>query len=615
MKYVPVSFRRVAVPLTSRMRRTALLVLLTGCTGDILVPRGNVDAPGAGGGVETVKPPLFACEPAAEPSPSVMPRLTRAEYLATLEDLLVRAYPAAEVRALFHSPGLAATLAALPVDGTGGKDLIYDSQDQRISTLLVQPQVDAATAIAEWIANDAARLSAFTTGFGQCTAPAQAACVDAVIRGFGLRALRRPLSDADGDFTFYRAAYDATTYGGWRGLIASFLLAPDFLFRAEVRGTDEGERLTRLTPYELASRLSYALTGSMPDEALLTAAAAGLSPQALEVEAERLIATPRARAHLEGFFRQWLRPERVHAFNPSAVPSLAVVDPNGTAQALPTSLDLPRLREDAIEEMVALLDHYGQRGSLRDVLTSDLSFARTPALASIYGVPEWNGDPATLPRLPAGQRSGLFTRAGYLFSGYPDSNPILRGARLRVEYLCDELMPPADISTPVGYVAPAVPTVRNLTAAKTEMAGTSCRGCHSISINPLGFPFERYDAFGRFRTREPLIDAQGQVTRWEPVDAATAPNLDRDGTMDSVDGALELSQQLAGSDRFHACFARHAFRFVAGRHERIANAMQTEDGCLLRSMQQASSTGSIRDVLRALVRSPHFTLHKLTVEN
>ncbi len=541
-------------------------------------------------------------------------RLTREQYVATLEDLLGRAYDANTVRALFQSPALSGAIAALPVDGTGGKDLVYDSQDQRISTLLVQPQLDAATTVAEWIANDPGRLAAFTNAFGGCSAPAAPACIDAVVRGFGLRALRRPLSDAQGDFAFYRASFDAAEYGGWRGLIASYLLAPGFLFRPETHGADTGDRLTRLDAYELASRLSYALTGSMPDEPLLTAAAAGLDAAALEAQADRLLATPRARAHLEVFFRQWLRPERVHSFNPSAVPSLAVVEPGGTAQPLALNLDLEQLRLDSIEEMVALLDHYGQRGSMRDVLTSDLSFARTPALASIYGVPQWNGNADQAPHFPAGQRTGLFTRAGYLFSGYPDSNPVIRGARLRVEYLCDQLQPPADISTPMGYVAPAVPTVRNLTVAKTEIEGTACRGCHHYSVNPLGFPFEKYDAFGRFRAKEPLY-AQGQLTGWQAVDAVTAPNIDRDSSAKQVDGATALMEELAGSDRFHACFARHAFRFVTGRTETNPAGDQTRDGCVLRDMQQASATASIRDVMKSLVRSPHFSLRKLGAEN
>ncbi|MBL8950103.1 MAG: DUF1588 domain-containing protein, partial [Myxococcaceae bacterium] len=276
-----------------------------------------------------------------------------------------------------------------------------------------------------------------------------------------------------------------------------------------------------------------------------------------------------------------------------------------------------RLREDAIEEMVALLDHYGQRGSMRDVLTSQLSFARAPALAAIYGVPEWNGNPDQAPRFPAGQRAGLFTRAGYLFSGYPDSNPIIRGARLRVEYLCDFLEPPADISTPMGYVAPAVPTVRNLTVAKTEIEGTACRGCHLYSVNPLGFPFEGYDAFGRYRAREPLY-SQGQLSGWEAVNAVTKPNIDRDNRSPEVDGAIALSETLASSDRFHACFARHAFRFVTGRHEEAFNGASTEpatrDGCVLREMQAASSTATIHDVLKRLVLSPHFSLRKLGPE-
>lgn len=621
-----VSFRHRLVPLTPRMRASVLCLVLAGCTGDILLPGpagqgagnegGGPGGPGgSGGGGDALPVPVFACAEAAEPSPSTVQRLTHAEYLATLEDLLGRAFTPAQVSAALASGAVAPAVAALPTDGTGGKDLVYDSQDQRISTLLIGPQVDIATGLAEWVASDNARLTAFTNAFGNCSTPTQAACIDAVVSGFGARALRAPLTPED--VTFYRAAYDATTYGGYRGLIASYLLAPGFLFRTEMRGDDVAAQLTRLTPHELAARLAYTVTGSMPDEALLTAAANGFTGDALDVQLERLLQTPRARAHLEGFFRQWLRPERVHSFNPSAVPSLAVVEPMGPAQAMPLDTDLPQLRTDAIEEMVALLDHYAfdaPNGSMRDVLTSDVSFARTPALAQVYGVGQWQGDAQQLVHFPAGQRGGLFTRAGYLFSGYPDSNPIIRGARLRVEYLCDQLQPPADISTPTGYVAPAIPTVRNLTTAKTEIAGTSCRACHAVSINPLGFPFEKYDAFGRFRHSEPLRDAMGMPAGWQPIDSTTAPNMDRNGSAATVTDALELSQQLAGNERFHACFARHAFRALTGRQEKVDTGAQTFDGCVLQSMQKASQTGSIRDVLRGMVHSPHFSLHKLPAE-
>lgn len=533
-----------------------------------------------------------------------MQRLSRAQYANALEDLLSRALPVADVRA-----ALAPRLAALPVDGsTARSQITYDSEDQRISTVLVEPQVELATQTAEWIVTNPTRLAAFTRTFGgaACSTPTDAGCPDALIAGLGLRALRRPLDAAD--IAVYRAAFDDSTYGGFRGLIAALLLAPDFLFRPEVRGeaVDARSDLTRLTSYEIASRVSFALTNSAPDDELLDAASNDFTTSTLDAEIARLLSTPRARAQMESYHRQWLRYDRVPSFNPSAVAALEVDYPEGSAPNLPRNMDLDALREAAFEEMVALMSYYtfdAPNGSMRDVLTSSRSFARGPQLTAVYGVRPWSGAANDQVDLP--DRSGLFTRAGYLISGYPDTNPVMRGARLRVEYLCDLMVPPADTSPPTSYMPPAVPTVRNEVTAKTQIPNTACQSCHAPSINPLGFTFEIYDALGRFRHQEPLTTGG-----WAPVDAATMPNINRDGSTVPAADARVLSAQLAESPRFHACFARHTFRYLMGRRE-----VEAQDGCVLASMERASRTGSIQDVVRALVRAPELSLHKLPAGN
>ena len=563
--------------------------------------------------------PAFDCAPAADPGASVVLRLTKSQYRNALEDLLGHAYTAAQVQTLLGSTEIAALLASVPVDGNGGKKLVYDTEDQRISTLLVDPQFNLATKIAEWIAADASRLQTFARAFGGDTACAMATstgCVEAVVAGLGLRALRRPLDPADGDAAFYREAYDAAAWGGYRGLIATLLMSPGFLFRTEFKGLaiDARTDLSRLNPYELASRLAFVITNSMPDEALFTAAEKNFTGPGNTVaeQVERLLLTPRAKGQFDNFFRQWLRLDHVASFNPSAAAVLPLSYPDNSAAALPVTTNLGQLRLDAFEEMVALTMYYAvgkPGGSMRDVLTSDVSFAASDDLAKIYGVAKWDG--TNLVHFPAGQRSGLFTRAGYLLSGYPDSNPIIRGARLRVDYLCDALQPPDDTSPPMGYVAPAVKSVRNLVSAKTEINGTSCKGCHATSINPLGFPLEGYDAFGRFRNQEAIFDGTGNVAQWVPVSTMTAPDLDRNGTKTTAANGLELSKMLSQSDRFHACFARHAFRYAAGRAEVAAKGAQTKDGCVLQSLTTASSTGSIQDVMRNLTKSPEFGLRKI----
>ena len=588
------------MPVNSRL---ALVLVLAGCTGELIGPRPEAPVPPV-----AVRPDWFNCATGADPSPDVVLRLTPTQYRNVVEDLLGRAFTTAELAGVL-SP------FTLPPDGsTHRAELTYDSMDQRISPLLVEPQLNLATAVGEWIAGDAARLAKFTQTFGgaACASPSAAGCPAAVLEGLGPRALRRPLDDDDR--TTYLGAYGDTTYGGYRALIASLMLSPDFLFRTEFRGEAVGARsdLTTLSPHELANRVAFALTNSMPDDAMFDAAAHGFEGTGFTLEAQvaRLLLTPRARAQSEHFYRQWLRLDRVPGFNPSAASALALEYPDQSAPPLAADTNLEQLRLDAFDEMVTLMTYYGEHGSLRDALLSDVSFAKSPVLARLYGVPAWNGDEQALVHFPAGQRAGLFTRAGYLLSGYPDTNPVMRGARLRVEYLCDVMEPPANTSPPANYMTPAVPTVRNVVTAKTEIAGSACQGCHHVSINPLGFPFEKYDAFGRYRTQEALHDATGAVTTWTPVDSATIPDLDRNGgTAPAADG-VALSALLADSQRLHACFARHTFRYVFGRKEVAA-----VDGCVLGNMERATGTGSLQDVMKSLTGSTEFALRRMPAGN
>lgn len=609
-------------------------LMLVGCTGEIVGPRsefipssngGGVGSTGGGGGgtIEMlpdggtrVRIDMFACEPAADPSAEVVLRLTPEQYRNALTAVLARAFTAQQVDAALSA--VAPRLAALPVDGsTHRAELTYDSMDQRISPLLVEPQFDVATTLGSWIATDSTRLSTFARHYGgaaACATVSGQTCVDAVIEGLGKVALRRPLDDDDR--AQYRGVYGDATYGGWTALIASFLIAPDFLFRTEFRGDaiDSRTDFTSLTPHETANRVAFALTNAPPDDALLAAADANFTGagNTLDEQVTRLFESSEASAQFDHFFRQWLRLDRVSGINPSAVSSLELDYPDSSAPSLPSTTDLTQYRLDAYEEMVELMNWHAARGSLRDAIVSDVSFARSSDLARAYGVQPWNGDQNALVHFPSGQRAGLFTRAGYLLSGYPDTNPVMRGARLRVEYLCDAMEPPANTTPPSSYMPPSVPTVRNVVTGKTEIPGTACQGCHQTAINPLGFSFESYDAFGRFRTQEPLFTQQGDVGSWVPVDSTTRPNVELNGSMNTARNGVELSAQLADSQRISACYARHTFRYLTGRHETLSTQ---GDSCTLNALERAAGTGSLRDVVRALVTSRDFTRRRMPAGN
>ncbi|MGV3620031.1 MAG: DUF1588 domain-containing protein [Archangium sp.] len=564
------------------------------------------------------RPEWFTCVEGSDPSPEVVLRLTPTQYRNAIEDLLVRAFPANQVQAVLSSNEVAPFFTALPADGHVHRaEITYDSMDQRVSPLLVNPQFEIATALGEWIENDGTRLSTFMRAYGGATACADvnsADCITAFIDGFGLHALRHPMNDDDR--AHYRGSYADTGWGGHKGLIASMLLAPDFIFRTEFRGEpiDNRSDFTKLDAYETASRISFALTNAAPDDALLDAAARDFTGAGftLDEQLARVMTTPRAKQQFDHFFRQWLRADRVNGINPSAASALTLDYPGDETPSLPSDTNLNQLRADALDEMVELMSWYAQRGSLKDALLSDVSFARSETLSRVYGVQPWDGTEENLVHFPAGQRAGLFTRAGYMLSGYPETNPVMRGARLRVEYLCDVMEPPADISPPDNYMPPTVMTVRNVVEAKTQISGSSCQGCHQSSINPLGFPFESYDAFGRYRTQEPLFGMTGEVTRWENINATTRPDIDRNGTRDVVNNGVELSRLLADSQRLQACYARHTFRYLQGRHEELGH---NEDACVLAAMEKAADTGSLQDVVKALTHSKDFTRRLMPAGN
>jgi Protein of unknown function (DUF1588)/Protein of unknown function (DUF1592)/Protein of unknown function (DUF1585) len=613
--------------------------VMCGCEGVIAGSRSaspTLDASGGTGGgnsgsggnsAEDASP--FACRPSEVAPASAVQRLTDKQYANALRSAL-SALSATELQNFWKQTDVAQALASIPKDGTPGHRLAYDAEDQRISSLLVEPQLNLAIAAGVFVASDATRLERFVKSYAPtaCAASVLATtCVEAFVSGFGRQVLRRPLNTDDK--TFYKAPYVDATYGGYKAVIASILASPDFVFRTEFEGADVGPNRVTLTPFERAQRLAWTLTNAPPDATLTTAADARFQSagHSYADEVQRLIKTPAARENFENFYRQWLRLERVPGFNPSAKSVLSLAYPDGSSAPIPDSVDLAQLRLNAFQELVDVMSFhtFDRDGTLGDALTSNVSLAKTADLAQLYGVSAWPGprpdgsiDEGTLVKFKPGERAGLFTRAGFLISGFPDSNPILRGARLRTEFLCDEISPPADTRPPANYVAPLVPSTRNLTVAKTEIAGTSCRSCHNSLINPLGFPLEKYDSFGRYRTQEPLYSSTGSITGWNPVESTSTPNvgLASDSTV-AADG-VSLSKLLADSKRFQGCFSRHVFRYAYGRKEQLANGPDSDepaDACELKALQEAAGKNPLRNFLGDLVSSPRFQERTYGAEN
>lgn len=401
------------------------------------------------------------------------------------------------------------------------------------------------------------------------------ACLTALIEGFGRRAWRRPLTDAQVERLLTRALAEDSFDDGVALVVQALLTSPYFLYRSEL-GEGGAGGFYVLTDHEIAAALSYTLWGTTPDEALLDAADAGelRTAEQREAAARRLLADPRARAHLQDFAVMWLEIES----NETASKASWVED------------DFPALREDMEAEVRAFFEHvvFDGAGTVDSLLTSRTTFVDAD-LAELYGLTGVTGQSLQEVTLPDGQRGGVLGLGAVLSatSHSDSSSPILRGLFVRERLLCQPLgTPPADV--------PAIPEIdEDATTRERFEQHTSdpvCASCHQY-IDPVGFGFEAYDAVGRYREEEggKPVDASGDMVDVETMGAGTHAPFFTLG---------ELGGILAESDAAQTCFTRNVWRFTMGVEE------ETGDLCAIEALTAQSA--DVQDLLIQLVTSPEF---------
>jgi hypothetical protein len=240
-------------------------------------------------------------------------------------------------------------------------------------------------------------------------------------------------------------------------------------------------------------------------------------------------------------------------------------------------------------------------GDVSALLTTPASFAREPLVTSLYGVPTWDGTSAPLP-VPSAGRVGLLSRAALLATGLPKTRPIMKGLFIRTALLCDTVPPPppgACMTLPPPL--PAVSTTREKVEALTEQPGTVCSGCHSNSINPLGFITENFDAVGRERSEESVYDATGTLLGKKVVRTEVIPQIVPEDPR-KVSGAAEATALIDESRKVHSCFSQQYFRYVTARLE-DAQA----DGCGLSALEGAAMANKpLADVQKGVARLNEF---------
>lgn len=334
-----------------------------------------------------------------------------------------------------------------------------------------------------------------------------AACAAQFVTEFGRRAWRRPLTSDEVDRMTGLATEAGTTlgdfYDGLEFAIAGLLQAPDFLYRVELgRAGSDGDLAHHFDDYEMASRLSFLLWNTTPDDELLDAAAAGelTSETGLLVQTERLLDSPRATEGLTAWFDDWMRLSDLDDLYKEPLTFPHISDTLGSSA---------REESRRLFKLIA----FDQDDDLRDLLTTRTTFVDRE-LATLYDIeaPVEVGF-AAIEHPEDGMRRGLLGHASFLaLNAHPVStSATLRGKFVREVFLCAELPgPPAGVDTSIPPVTEAALTLRD--RVQQHLVDPSCAGCHR-SMDLVGLGFENFDGIGRFRTLEEgvVIDASGEI--------------------------------------------------------------------------------------------------------
>ncbi len=517
--------------------------------------------------------------PAGELAPSTgIMRLTHAQWENTVQDLFL----------LDAQLGLSSELRADTKNG----HFLFDSYGGLLDVdgVLWSGYRRAAAAAAETLAADASLPERLGLTSNEPSA------VSAWLVSFGMRACRRPI-DEDTELPQLRAIFEngenyypdlTPTLAGVRSTVEAVLQLPCFVYRTEgFEFAEQEEAVVALGPFELASRLSYALWNSMPDDQLLQRAQAGelSTEEAVVEEAHRMLEDPRANAVMERFHAQLFDSQSFS--NPLVIDSIS----GTTAEALGRSAEA---------EFDAFINHVASdpTGNLMMILMSKTTFV-DKNLAPLYGLSGSFGDELTQVELDE-NRAGVLTQIGFLASRGTrvQSDPIHRGVYIGERIACATIPAPPDDIPP--FPEAEGQTNRELVESLTESDPASgepimpCASCHASVINPFGYPLEYFGAAGQFRAEDngfPINGASEPLVNPEPV---------------PVDSPAAYASALSESQHIHDCYAKHWLEYLLGR-----TAAEEDKAYTAPIAQKSLDGGAIKSILVELVSSQPFRFRRV----
>lgn len=396
------------------------------------------------------------------------------------------------------------------------------------------------------------------------------ACAREVFTPLVRRAYRRAITaeDVDGYVRIVRLAREQgdTFQVGVKNALQALLISSQFLFRVE--DASGGKR--ELTDFELASRLSYFIWASMPDDALLLRAERGELHQVdgLRAETMRMLKDPRAQALTEGFAAQWL-----HLRDLNNMERDKNIFPNFSPELVSA------MQEESKRLFSGIKDE--NRG-LKELLLSEETFVNQP-LAQLYGLPNVSGWQKV--SVPATRR-GLLTQGSYLAAtGNPTrSSPVKRGKWVMEQMLClPPPPPPPNVEGLDGRIDANLPIKERM---QQHRGNPACAGCH-VMMDQIGFGFEHFDAIGAYRDRDGVhaVDPTGQLPSGE-----------------HFADHRELIDLLAAKPDLPHCFTEKMLTYATGR------GMVRGDMCAVRAISEINKNTEyhFEDMVWQVVNSHFF---------
>lgn len=449
-----------------------------------------------------------------------------------------------------------AAVSTLPIDGDA-RELFAPGPNAG----QVDAMVEVASQAASVIAGDT---TIRTRVVGACASSEHPAdtCIRAFVQSFGKRAYRRPLTNDE--VTTYVQGYNAAEADiALQVVIARLLIAPQTQFVIENGKEVDGKRV-RLTDFEIASRIAFAVTQQAPDDALLQAAERGElgTLDQVQTQVRRLMSTPAARETMRELASYW--------FN------FAHIQPS-TRTAIRRGWTSEGLSQEVQEEALDFVEHvfFEGDGGVAELLSTNLVFPKGERIAEIYGTSA-SADGVVPPKA----RRGILTRAALLVNTLDFTSPIHRGAGLLRRALCQDIPSPdpedvAARQTEVETFTRLDHSTRDVTTNLTSPA--FCQTCH-VNINAVGFLFEGYDELGALRDKELVFDESNTIVVEHPIDTAVS-NVSLGGVDsgplanadDLIDYLLEQQPLVA------ECFAKQALRFVRYRKDARSDACAIQD--------------------------------------